>query len=84
MESFDPEYGETEVSEEEREALTPAALNILGEPVLKAALYDVEQTIQDRVGYALLDEIRAGALVLSDILTDHFVRHLHRRLYGDV
>ncbi len=50
MASFDPGYGETEVSEEEREALTSLALEVLGEPVLKAALYDIEQTLQDRAG----------------------------------
>lgn len=60
MASFDPGYGETEVSEEEREALTPYALKVLGEPVLKAALHDIEQTLQDHVGSALLDEIRSG------------------------
>ncbi len=38
MASFDPGYGETEVSEEERAALTPSALRVLGEPMLKAAL----------------------------------------------
>lgn len=84
MVSFDPGYGETEVSEEEREALTPFALQVLGEPVLKAALYDIEQTIQDRVASALIDQIRSGSLRVSEILTDHFVRDLHRRLYGDV
>lgn len=84
MTSFDPGYGATEVSEEEREALTPYALRVLGEPVLKAALYDIEQTLQDRVGSALIDEIRSGTLTLDEILSDHFVRDLHRRLYGDV
>ncbi len=53
MASFDPGYGETEVSEEEHEALTPFALKVLGEPVLKAVLYDIEQTLQDRVGSAV-------------------------------
>lgn len=84
MASFDPGYGETEVSEEERAALTPSALRVLGEPMLKAALYDIEQTLQDRVGSALIDEIRSGALALGEVLSDHFVRDLHRRLYGDV
>lgn len=84
MASLDPGYGETEVSEEEREALTSYALSALADPVLKAALYDIEQTLQDRVGSALLDEIRSGDLTLNEILTDHFVRDLHRRLYGDV
>lgn len=49
MASFDPGYGETEVSEEEREVLTPFALGLLGEPVLKATLYDIEQTLQPRL-----------------------------------
>lgn len=84
MASFDPGYGEAEVSEEEREALTPYALAVLGDPPLKSDLYDIEQTLQDRAGSALIDEIRAGALGLDEILTDHFVRDLHRRLYGDV
>lgn len=35
MASLDRGYGETEVSEEEREALTLAAVEVLGEPVLK-------------------------------------------------
>lgn len=81
---FTPGYGETEASEEERQALTPRALEVLGEPVLKAALYDIEQALQDRVGSALLDEVRSGALALDGMLTDHFVRGLHRRLYGDI
>ncbi len=84
MASFDPGYGETEVSEEERQELTPEAVEVLGEPMLKAALYDIEQALQDRVGSALLDEIRSGGLTLAEILTDHFVRDLHRRLYGHV
>ena len=84
MPSFDPGYSETEVSDEEREALTPDVLKVLGEPMLKAALYDIEQALQDRAGSALLDEIRSGAVTLTEILTDHFVRELHRRLYGDV
>lgn len=52
--------------------------------MLRAALYDIEQALQDRVGSTLLDEIRSGALTVTEILTDHFVRDLHRRLYGDV
>lgn len=84
MAYFDPAYGETEVTEDEREALTPYALKVLGAPVLKAALYDIEQTLQDRVGSTLVDDLHSGTLPLSDILTDHFVRDLHRRLYGDL
>lgn len=84
MSSFDPGYGETEVSEEEREALTPYALSVLGDPPLKSDLYDVEQALQDHVGDGLINQIRAGSLGLDEILTDFFVRELHRRLYGDL
>ncbi len=82
--TFEPGYGTTEVSPEELDQLTAQAVNKLSEPVLKAALFDIEQSIQDRVGAALLEEIRAGRLVVTALLTDNFVRSLHRRLYADV
>ncbi len=60
--AFDPGYGQTEVSEEERDALTPYALQVLGEPVFKAALYDIEQSLQDRVAAQLVGQIKTGTL----------------------
>jgi hypothetical protein len=50
MSSFGPGCGQTEVSEEEREALTPYALAVLGDPPLKSDVYDVGQVLQDHVG----------------------------------
>lgn len=84
MPSFDPGYGQTEVSEEEREALTPYALSVLGDPPLKSDLYDVEQALQDHVGDDLVGQFRSGSLSPDEILTDFFVRELHRRLYGSL
>ena len=84
MSPFGPGYGETEVSEEERESLTPYALAVLGDPPLKSDLYDVELTLQDHVGDDLVDQIRSGLLRLDEILTDFFVRELHRRLYSSL
>lgn len=46
---LEPDYGETLVSDEEVEALTPTAREILGDPIRKADLYDLEQQIQDEV-----------------------------------
>lgn len=66
MSSFDPGYGETQVSEDEREALTPYALSVLGDPPLKSDLYDVEQTLQDHLGGKLVNQIRSGSLGLDD------------------
>lgn len=50
----------------------------------KAAVYDLEQAIQDDVPKELLTAVLAGGLILDDLVTDHFVRDLHRRLYGDL
>jgi len=47
-------------------------------------LYNLEQRIQTEVTDQLLARISAGDLHVQDILTDHFVRDLHRRLYGPV
>lgn len=82
--AFEPDYGETLLTEEERDALTAEAREILDEPIRKDDLYDLEQLIQDEVADDLVAEIVDGALTISELLTDHFVRELHRRLYGPV
>lgn len=82
--AFSPDYGETLLTEEERDALTAEASEILGEPVRKADLYDLEQRIQEEVAGDLVAEVIDGALTPSELLTDHFVRALHQRLYRPV
>jgi fido (protein-threonine AMPylation protein) len=57
---------------------------VLGEPLLKAALYDLEQAIEDRVIVALRTQIYDGSLDLDDVLTDQFLRDLHGQMYGDI
>ncbi len=47
--ALEPDYGETLISDEEAEALTSAAREILGDPIRMADLYDLEQQIQDEV-----------------------------------
>ena len=56
----------------------------LGQPIPKAAVYDVEQEVQSDLAEALLIEAYDDSLALDHLLTDHFVRELHRRLYGDI
>ncbi|BBY34519.1 hypothetical protein BST33_10625 [Mycolicibacter minnesotensis] len=80
--AFQADYGETLATEEEREALTARAREVLGEPIRKADLYDLEQQIQDEIADDLMGKVFAGSLTVSDLLTDHFVRDLHRRLYA--
>ncbi|MFC7164502.1 hypothetical protein ACFQL5_19620, partial [Aquipuribacter hungaricus] len=79
-----PGYGETPVPDEERAALIPAVREFLGESVSKAAIYDLEQSEQLVVTEQLLTEVLEGELGLDDLLTDHFVRRLHKMLYGNV
>ena len=82
--AFEPDYGETLVSDEEAEALTPAAREILGDPIRKADLYDLEQQIQDEVADEWWGNLLNWDVPVRDLLTDHFVRDLHRRLYAPV
>ncbi len=82
--TFDPNYGQTLLSDEEHAALTEQARALLGEPSLKADLHDVEQLIQAEVADELVQRVLEGVLSIDELLTDHFVRELHRRLYGPV
>lgn len=79
-----PDYGETPVSDDEFDALTDEAKHVLGEPISKVAVYDLEQALQEAVAEELLLSAYNGALTLDAVLDDLFVRELHRRLYGDV
>ena len=82
--SLAPEYGETPASDEELDALTGEAKHVLGEPISKVAVYDLEQALQEQVAEDLLLSAYERTLALDVVLDDHFVRQLHQRLYGDV
>ncbi len=84
MSSVRPGYGETPISYEEAGALLLNVRELLGEPVLKSDVYDLEQSIEGEVREELTDEVLGGQRSLDDLLSDHFVRELHRRLYGDI
>ena len=79
-----PGYGQTPVGEDELAALQPTARDLLGEPVSKAAVYDLEQAVQEDVAEQLLTAVLDGVVDLDELLSDDFVRDVHRRLYGDV
>jgi fido (protein-threonine AMPylation protein) len=57
---------------------------MLGEPVTRAAVYDLEQGVQQQVAEELLTAALGGELQPSELLTDFFLKDLHTRLYGDV
>lgn len=82
--AFEPGYGETLVTEEEAEALTPEARETLGNPIRKVDLYDLEQQVQDEVADEWWSTLLSWNVPVRDLLTDHFVRELHRRLYGSI
>lgn len=79
-----PGYGETAVPDDDLASLTPQALRLLGEPVRKMAIYDLEQAIEAQTSGGLLRLIIDGALDIDELITDHFLRELHRNLYGDL
>jgi fido (protein-threonine AMPylation protein) len=82
--SLTPGYGETPLPDDELVALLPDVVQILGEPVTRAAVYDLEQGIQDQVAEELLTVALEGSLQPSELLTDYFLKDLHARLYGDI
>jgi fido (protein-threonine AMPylation protein) len=82
--SFAPGYEETPVSEDEASMLLSSARELFGEPIGKAAVYDLEQAVQASVTEELLLAVIDGGLNVNELLTDHFLRDLHRRLYGDI
>lgn len=79
-----PGYGETPLPHDELSALLPEAAVVLGAAATRADVYDLEQALQahleDEIMLAAID----GSLPLDELLTDHFVRDLHSRLYGPV
>lgn len=79
-----PGYGETPVPDDDLESLLPEVRSLFGEPISKAAVYDLEQAVQEEVTEALLTEVLAGRRTLDELLRDHFLRELHGRLYGDI
>jgi fido (protein-threonine AMPylation protein) len=79
-----PGYGETPVPDDDLDFLLPSVRELLGEPVSKAAVYDLEQALQEEASEHLSTTVLDGALTLDELLSDHFVRELHGRLYGDI
>jgi fido (protein-threonine AMPylation protein) len=79
-----PGYGETPLPHDELMALLPHVVAVLETPVSRAAVYDLEQAVQEQVSEELLTAAFNGSLSLDELLTDYFVRDLHERLYGDI
>lgn len=82
--ALEPDYGETLLSYEEAEALTPEARKLLGDPIRRADLYDLEQRIQVEVADEWWGNLLNFNVPMRDLLNDHFARDLHRRLYAPV
>lgn len=82
--TLDPGYGETPLPFEELDALTAEARDALDDPITKAAVYDLEQAVQAEVTEQLLIDVLEDRLGLEELLSDHFLRALHQRMYGDI
>jgi fido (protein-threonine AMPylation protein) len=79
-----PAYGETPLPGDEFDALVPSIKALVEDSPTKSAVYDIEQRIQIWVTEDLLQQVLNETLPLTLLLTDHFVRNLHRLLYGDI
>lgn len=79
-----PEYGETPLPHDELSALLPDVVDLLGAPITRADIYDVEQGLQDLVFDEFMPSAVDGSLPLDELLTDHFVRNLHTRLFAPI
>lgn len=64
--------------------LLPEVVEVLDKPVMRAAVYDLEQGLQVRLFDELMPSALDGSLPLSELLSDYFVRDLHARLFGPV
>ncbi|MCV7230389.1 Fic family protein [Mycolicibacterium komossense] len=81
---LNPGYGQTPLPHDELTALLPEVVEVLGEPVMRADVYDLEQALQGQLEDELMPAAIEGALPLAELLTDHFLRDLHTRLYGPI
>jgi fido (protein-threonine AMPylation protein) len=79
-----PGYGETPLAHDELTALLPEVIDVLDKPITRAAVYDLEQGLQDRVFDELMPSALDGSLPLDELLSDYFVRDLHTRMFGPV
>ena len=82
--SLTPDYGETPVLEDHLDDLLPAIRDLMGESPTSAVVYDLEQGIQRSVSQEVVADVLAGRRVVDDLLTDHYVRDLHARLYRPI
>ncbi|WP_157002704.1 Fic family protein [Agromyces laixinhei] len=82
--TFDPRYGETPLDPDEADALAAEARAVVGDPPLKAAIFELEQEIEQTVALDLINAVLRGELGVGDLLTPGFVFDLHARLYGAV
>lgn len=79
-----PGYGDTPLPHEELAALRADVFEVLDKPITRADVYDLEQGLQDKASDELMPAAIDGSLPLDELLSDHFLRDLHTRLYGPV
>jgi fido (protein-threonine AMPylation protein) len=79
-----PGYGETPLPHDELTALIPDARAVLPDPPTKLDVYDLEQAFETRVRETLSVAVLGDEISLDQLLTDHFLRNLHRQLYGAI
>lgn len=79
-----PGYGDTLLPHDELTTLLPEVLDVLDKPITRAAIYDLEQGLQDQVFGELTPAALDGSLPIDKLLSDYFVRDLHTRMFSPV
>ena len=59
--ALEPGYGETPVPGDELDALLHGVRELLGEPITRAAIYDLEQAVQEQVAEEQLIAVLEGS-----------------------
>lgn len=72
-----PGYGETPIPGDEFDSLLPEMRELLGTPITKTTVYDLEQAVQEETAERLLTAVFDATLTVDELLDDYFVRELH-------
>ncbi len=66
--SLAPGYGETPIHDDEFDALQPSVRQVLGDPITKAAVYDLEQAVQAESAEEMLTRVLDATLPVEDLM----------------
>lgn len=82
--TLEPGYGETPLPFDELDALLPQVKTVLDEPIMRAAVYDLEQFFEQDLRETFLTVALEGDLTLEELLSSSYLVSLHKKMYGEI